>query len=405
MKFTLVACDGEAPRATNAGASPGGVGSDDAAVAGHGASAAGAGPSTGVGPRAGILETAHGRVLTPVFMPVGTQGTVKGVTPRDLREVGTQILLGNTYHLYLRPGEEVIATAGGLHAFMGWDGPILTDSGGYQIFSLAALRKVTDDGATFRSHIDGSEHFLSPERAIDIQNTLGSDIMMCLDECPPSEADPGTIGAAVRRTLAWAERCRVHAGRLPEGRGLFGIVQGGLDPELRRECAQALVSLGFEGYAIGGLGLGEGKAEMLKAVAATTAALPPDRPRYFMGLGTPLEIIETVGRGVDMVDCVVPTRLGRHGTILTRRGNLTLRNARYAKDFGPLEEGCGCYVCRTFSRAYVRHLIVSREILGLVLCTYHNLSFLHRLMAEARDAILSGRFQKWAAAFAEGFVG
>jgi len=363
--------------------------------------AGGGGPTA---PRAGILHTAHGEVPTPVFMPVGTQGSVKAMAPRELREVGARIILANTYHLHLRPGEDVVGEAGGLHAFMGWDGPILTDSGGYQVFSLARLRKVTDEGVAFRSHIDGSERFLSPERAVDIQQTLGSDVMMVLDECPPSEAPREEIARAVRRTTEWARRCRERAGRLEPGRGLFGIVQGGLHPDLRSQSAQALVDLGFHGYAIGGLGLGEGREEMLRAVEMTTERLPVEAPRYFMGLGTPAEIIEVIARGVDMFDCVLPTRLGRHGTVMTRRGNVTVRNAAHARDFGPLEEGCDCWACRNFSRAYVRHLIAAREILGLRICTHHNLHFLARLTAEARQAITAGRFRAWAEEVLAGFV-
>lgn len=361
-------------------------------------------------PRAGRLETAHGPVLTPVFMPVGTQGTVKAMTPRDLHEVGAQVILGNTYHLHLRPGEETIRLAGGLHRFMGWDGPILTDSGGYQVFSLARLRKVTDEGAAFRSHIDGSEKFLSPELAVEIELALGSDVMMVLDECPPSRADRPAIEAAVARTVAWARRCRDRADRAIEdgdllpGHGLFGIVQGGLFGDLRQSCAEALVELGFDGYAIGGLGLGETGPQMMEAVSRTTEAVPADRPRYFMGLGTPAEIIGVVARGVDMFDCVLPTRLGRHGTVMTRHGNVAVRNARYARDFGPLEEGCGCYACRNFSRAYVRHLISAGEILGLALCTHHNLHFLLRLSAEMREAIVTGRFDEWSRAILAGLA-
>jgi len=358
--------------------------------------------------RAGVLTTAHGRVRTPVFMPVGTQGSVKGLAPRELLEVGTQIILANTYHLHLRPGEETVGLAGGLHVFMDWSGPILTDSGGYQVFSLARLRKVTNEGVHFRSHIDGSERFLSPEKAIDIQLVLGADVMMVLDECPPSDADRAAIGEAVRRTLNWAGRCRARVdlaegeGALRSGHGLFGIVQGGVFPDLRRECASALVELGFDGYAIGGLGLGESREEMLTAVEVTTACLPADRPRYFMGLGTPREILAAVARGVDMFDSVLPTRLGRHGTVMTRRGNVVVRNARYARDFGPLEEGCDCYACRHFTRAYVRHLVAAGEILGLLLCAHHNLRFLHRLTAEARQVIVEGRFREWSAELISG---
>jgi len=354
--------------------------------------------------RAGRLETAHGSVATPVFMPVGTQGAVKAMTPRDLREVGAQIILANSYHLHLRPGEETVRLAGGLHRFMGWYGPILTDSGGYQVLSLARLRKVTDDGVSFRSHVDGSERFLSPELVVEIQLALGSDVMMTLDECPPSQAERPVLAAAVERTVAWARRCRARAdraweeGELRPGHGLFAIVQGGLDTALRRRCAEELVDMGFDGYAIGGLSLGEPVPAMLDTVWATTRLLPADRPRYFMGLGTPAEIIGVVARGVDMFDCVLPTRLGRHGTVMTRRGNVVVRNARYAKDQGPLEEGCTCYACRNFSRAYVRHLIAAGEITGLILCTYHNLHFLLRFTAEMRQAILAGRFGEWSAA-------
>ncbi len=367
--------------------------------------AGGGGP---VKPRAAVLDTAHGPVKTPVFMPVGTQGTVKAMTPRALREVGSQIVLGNTYHLHLRPGEETVRLAGGLHSFMGWAGPILTDSGGYQIFSLTRLRKLTDEGVSFRSHIDGAEMSLSPEGSVEIQLALGSDVMMALDECPPSEADRPSIERAVGRTLAWACRCRdrveraAESGELQPGRGLFGIVQGGVWADLRRRCAESLVAMDFDGYGLGGLGLGEPRDEMMEAVEACTAALPVDRPRYFMGLGTPAEIIDVVARGVDMFDCVLPTRLGRHGAAMTRHGNVVIRNARYARDFGPLEEGCDCYTCTHFTRAYVRHLIAAGEILGLILCTHHNLRFLHRLMEEMRDAILAGRFEEWSAGFLAG---
>jgi len=363
--------------------------------------AGGEGPTSA---RAGVLHTAHGEVETPVFMPVGTQGSVKGVAPRELREVGARMILANTYHLHLRPGEDIIREAGGLHAFMGWDGPILTDSGGYQVFSLSRLRKITDEGVAFRSHIDGSERFLSPEKAVDIQQALGSDVMMVLDECPPSEAPGEELVRAVRRTTEWAARCRERAGTLEPGRGLFGIVQGGLDPDLRFRSARALVELGFEGYAIGGLGLGEGREEMLRAVEVTTEHLPTGAPRYFMGLGTPAEIVEVIARGVDMFDCVLPTRLGRHGTVMTRRGNVAVRNAAYARDFRPLADGCDCWACRNFSRAYVRHLISAREILGLRLCTHHNLHFLARLTARARQAVVEGRFEAWSAEFLEGFA-
>lgn len=356
-----------------------------------------------VGPRAGVLHTAHGPVRTPVFMPVGTQGTVKGVSPRELEEVGTQILLGNTYHLHLRPGEDIVREAGGLHRFMSWDRPILTDSGGYQVFSLARLRKISDDGVTFRSHIDGSERFLSPEKSVEIQLALGSDIIMVLDDVPAPDASADVLRRSVDRTAVWAERCRVRAGTLPEGYGLFGIVQGGADADLRRRSAESLVAIGFEGYAIGGLALGEAREAMLSAVEAVTAVLPVEQPRYFMGLGTATEIIEVIRRGVDMFDCVVPTRLGRHGTVMTRRGHVVVRNARYARDWGPLEDGCDCYACRNFSRAYVRHLIAAGEILGLRLCTHHNLRFLLRLTAEAREAILGGSFSDWSADFLAGF--
>ena len=348
--------------------------------------------------RAGTFRTPHGTVRTPVFMPVGTQATVKAVSPRDLHDLGASVVLANTYHLYLRPGDERIARLGGLHAFMAWDGPILTDSGGFQVFSLAARRKVDDDGVTFRSHIDGSEHRFTPEKAIAIQENLGADIIVCFDECAPPD-DYAYNTAALARTHAWAERCRAAKSRPDQA--LFGIVQGGVFPDLREQSARFLTSLGFDGYAIGGLSVGETKAEMHAVLELLDPLLPPDRPRYLMGVGTPQDLVEGVARGVDMFDCVLPTRMARNGSVLTGRpapdepgrpGRLNLRNARFADDPGPLVEGCTCYTCTHFSRAYLHHLVKANEILGHHLLTLHNLHLMLTVAREMREAILEGRF-------------
>ncbi|MGQ9512930.1 tRNA guanosine(34) transglycosylase Tgt [Thermodesulfitimonas sp.] len=339
--------------------------------------------------RLGRLYTPHGVVDTPVFIPVGTQGTVKAMTPEELRALGAQMVLGNTYHLYLRPGTEIIREAGGLHRFMHWDGPILTDSGGYQVFSLAPLRRLTAEGVIFRSHLDGLEHLFTPEKVVALQEALGSDIAMVLDECPPYPASRAEVTAAVARTTAWAARSLAAQ---TAAQALFGIVQGGIYQDLREQSARELVALDFPGYAIGGLSVGEPKELMYQVLDWTVPLLPPEKPRYLMGVGHPDDIIEAVARGVDMFDCVLPTRLGRHGGALTPFGRLNIRNACYARDFGPLVPGCDCYACQNYSRAYLHHLVRAGEILGLRLLTTHNLYFLLKLTAEIRAAVACGEF-------------
>ncbi len=346
--------------------------------------------------RAGLLRTPHGEIPTPAFMPVGTQATVKAMSPRDLHDVGASIILGNTYHLYLRPGDERIARLGGLHAFMGWDGPILTDSGGYQVFSLAQRRTIDADGVTFRSHIDGSEHRFTPEKVIAIQENLGADLIVCLDECAPSDDRDYNV-RALARTHAWAERCKAAKGRADQA--LFGVVQGGVFPDLREQSARFLTDVGFDGYAIGGLSVGETKEQMLASLETVTPILPADQPRYLMGVGTPEDLVECVARGIDMFDCVLPTRTARNGSALTRTGRTNMRNARFADDAEPIEPGCTCYTCTHFSRAYVRHLTTANEILGHHLLTLHNLHLLLTIAREMRDAILEGRFQAYREAF------
>ena len=346
--------------------------------------------------RAGVLRTAHGAIRTPAFMPVGTKGTVKTLHPAEVRELGAEVVLGNAYHLHFRPGEDVIAELGGLHAFTGWDGPILTDSGGFQVFSLRdTLLRLDDEGVTFRSVYDGSEERLTPERVAAIQRTLGSDIAMCLDICPPADASLRVHEDAVRRTQLWAER-QVDAPRAP-GQLRFGIAQGGTDPELRARSIEGIVSLPFDGFALGGLAVGETREAMLETVGWAAPALPAERPRYFMGLGDAEGILEVIGRGIDMFDCVLPTRTARTGSALTARGRLNLRNARFARDPRPLEEGCACAACSGFSRAFVRHLVNQQELLGLRLLTLHNLWFTLRLTAGARDAIVQGTFAQYRA--------
>jgi queuine tRNA-ribosyltransferase len=340
--------------------------------------------------RVGRLTTPHGPVDTPAFMPVGTQATVKGLTPGHLRETGTRMLLANTYHLALRPGDDVVAALGGLHAFMDWDGPILTDSGGFQVFSLAARATISDAGVAFRSHLDGRLLELTPERAVAIQEALGGDVAMCLDHCPALPASRAAIADAVRRTVAWAKRCR-EAHRRPD-QSLFGIVQGGSDPELRGPCAEALRELDFDGYAVGGVSVGESRDQVRAALAVTTHLLPEDRPRYLMGVGRPQDILDAVATGIDLFDCVLPTRNGRNATCLTARGPVKLRNAAHRLDPRPIEEGCDCLACRRFSRAYLRHLFLAREMLGPILASIHNVAYLHRLMARVREAITAGRF-------------
>ena len=336
--------------------------------------------------RAGVLHTPHGDVPTPVFMPVGTQATVKTMSPRDLREVGASLILANTYHLYLRPGAETVAKLGGLHRFMSWDGPILTDSGGFQIFSLQGLRQVDEDGVTFRSHLDGSLHRFTPELVIAVQEQLGADIIMALDECP-NPHDYAYNVAALERTHRWAERC-LRAHTRPD-QALFGIVQGGVFPDLRAQSAAFLTSLDFPGYGIGGLSVGETKAEMHAVLDLLDTLLPPEKPRYLMGVGTPEDLLACVVRGVDMFDSVLPTRLARHRAALTRTGRINLRNARYAEDPGPLEPGCTCYTCQTFSLAYLHYLVKADEILGLHLLTIHNLHLMLTVAREIREAILN----------------
>jgi queuine tRNA-ribosyltransferase len=343
--------------------------------------------------RVGLLETGHGPVDTPVFMPVGTQATVKGIMPDHLEEVGARIVLGNTYHLALRPGDELIAELGGLHRFMGWRGPILTDSGGFQVYSLALSRKVDDQAAVFQSHIDGSMFELSPERAVAIQQNLGSDIAMCLDECPPHGTGVEQLREAVRRTIHWAERCRDCHTRPTQA--LFAIVQGGTDVALRQECAIALVALDFPGYALGGFSVGETAAQMVAALRPSIEALPQNRPRYLMGVGRPEDILAAVNAGIDMFDCVLPTRNGRNALAFTMDGPLHMRNARFKRDQEPIESNCSCYACRHFSRGYVHHLFIAGEMLGPGLLSLHNVAFYCRLMVQVRQAIREKRFAEY----------
>jgi queuine tRNA-ribosyltransferase len=349
--------------------------------------------------RLGLIKTAHGEIRTPAFMPVGTQGAVKGLLPEQIRTLGADIILGNTYHLYLRPGHELIASLGGLHTFMNWPGPILTDSGGFQIYSLAALAKISDEGASFQSHIDGSRHFLTPEKAVEIQEALGSDIMMCLDECSAYPSDREKTQKALERTSLWAKRCLKN--RKKTDRALFGIVQGGFYPDLRRRSVEEITDIGFDGYAIGGVSVGEPKELMLETLAATASLLPKERPRYLMGVGTPEDIVEGVYRGIDMFDCVMPTRSARNGLLFTNEGKVVIRNARYREDRSPIDSACDCYTCRNYSRAYLRHLYVAGEILAMTLNTIHNLRHYMRLMESIRDSIEKGGFLEFRRAFLE----
>lgn len=339
------------------------------------------------GARRGVIHTPHGDIETPVFMPVGTQATVKSMTPEELKlDVKAQIILSNTYHLYLRPGSKLIREAGGLHKFMNWDRAILTDSGGFQVFSLGDLRKITEEGVEFKSHLDGSRHFLSPEKVMEIENDLGSDIMMVFDECVEYPADYEYTKQSMERTTRWARRCK-EAHRNTEKQGLFGIVQGGMYKDLREISAKNLVEMDFPGYAVGGLSVGEPKELMCDVLAFTTQFLPKDKPRYLMGVGTPDYLIEAVLRGIDMCDCVLPTRIARNGTALTSNGKVVVRNATYEKDWGKLDENCNCYTCQNYTRAYIRHLIKTNEILGVRLLSIHNLRFLTSLMEKIRSAI------------------
>jgi queuine tRNA-ribosyltransferase len=339
--------------------------------------------------RAGVFHTPHGDILTPIFAPVGTQATVKGVTPAQLGEIGAQLVLANTYHLYLRPGADLVAEMGGLHQFMQWPGPILTDSGGFQVFSLAEMRKIDDDGVTFKSHIDGSTHRLTPEKSIDIQEKLGADIIMTFDECA-LPYDRIYSQEAMQRTHAWAERC-LKAHTSPD-QALFGIIQGGAFSDLRQQSAKALTALEFPGYAIGGLSVGETKSEMNDMIEVVNAILPPGKPRYLMGVGAPEDLINGIQRGIDIFDCVLPTRLARHQAAMTRSGRLNLLNAAYMHDQHPIDERCDCYTCRNFSRAYLRHLIIAKEMLAATLVSIHNLNMLLDLARKARQAILQKRY-------------
>jgi queuine tRNA-ribosyltransferase len=352
--------------------------------------------------RLGRLTTAHGVVDTPVYMPVGTQGSVKAIDPRELREMGTQIILGNTYHLNIRPGLEIIRAAGGLHRFINWPAPILTDSGGFQVFSLAKIRKIKAHGVEFRSHLDGSPLFLGPKEAMEIQRALGSDIAMAFDECPPHDAPAKEQALAVERTIRWARECRAQP-RAPD-QMVFGIVQGGGNAALREGCARAIVGLDFDGYAIGGVSVGEPEPEMMKAVELTEPFLPADRARYAMGLGTPAQMVELIARGVDMFDCVLPTRVARNGTAFTRRGAFGLKGGSYKADFRPIEDGCGCFACRHFTRAYLRHLLNVDEILGLRMLSVHNSHLFLKVMAEVRAAMAAGTFAEFRREFVANYV-
>ncbi|MEX2629011.1 MAG: tRNA guanosine(34) transglycosylase Tgt [Tistlia sp.] len=352
--------------------------------------------------RRGRLVTAHGTVETPAFMPVGTVATVKGMLPEQVAATGAEILLGNTYHLMLRPGAERVARQGGLHRFMNWPRPILTDSGGFQVMSLAKLRKLDAEGVTFKSHIDGSPHRLNPERAVEIQELLDSDVAMVLDECTPFPASQEQAAASMRLSMRWAERCRA-AFRDRPGYGLFGIVQGGVHPSLRRESAAALAAIGFDGYAVGGLAVGEPPETMLAVLEETVPALPAERPRYLMGVGRPQDLVESVRRGIDMFDCVLPTRSGRTGRAYTGRGELNLKNARHRDDPRPLDAACGCAVCSGYGRAYLHHLFRAGEMLGPILLTLHNLTFYQVLMRDLRAAIEAGSLETVAAGFLEAY--
>ena len=338
------------------------------------------------GARRGIVHTPHGDIQTPVFMPVGTQATVKSMTPEELKEVGAQIILANTYHLFLRPGHELVKEAGGLHKFMHWDRPILTDSGGFQVFSLGALRTISEEGVEFRSHLDGSKQFLSPEKAMEVENALGADIIMAFDECCPYPSTYEYTKKSMERTTRWAKRCK-EAHNRKEEQGLFGIIQGGFYKDLRKQSAEDLIKLDFPGYAIGGISVGEPKEEFLDILQYTTPLMPENKPRYLMGVGTPDYLVEAAIAGIDMCDCVIPTRLARHGTAFTSKGKIVVRNAIYERDFNPLDDECDCYACRNYTRAYIRHLVKTNEILGIRLLSIHNIKFLTNLMDKVRIEI------------------
>ena len=352
--------------------------------------------------RRGRVNTPHGPIETPVFMPVGTAGTVKAMKPEEVRDMGAQIVLGNTYHLYLRPGHEVVKAAGGLHKFMNWERAILTDSGGFQVFSLGAMRKISEEGVEFRSHIDGSKHMLSPEKSMEIQNALGSDIMMAFDECAPYPADRNYVKNSLERTTRWLKRCKEYH-KNTEQQSLFGIMQGGMYKDLRKQSAEEIVELDLPGYAIGGLSVGEPKEIMYEVMDDCVDYLPADKPRYLMGVGSPDCLFEGVERGIDMFDCVLPTRIARHGMAMTSQGRVNIKNAKYERDFTPLDPNCDCYTCRNYSKAYLRHLFKSDEILSSMLMTTHNLHFLVNTMAGIRKAIEEDRFLEYKKEFYDSY--
>lgn len=356
------------------------------------------------GARLGKLHTPRGVINTPIFMPVGTAATVKAMTPEELKDMNAEIILSNTYHLYLRPGHDLIERAGGLHKFMNWDRPILTDSGGFQVFSLGDLRKITEEGVEFRSHIDGSKHFLSPEKATEIQNALGSDIMMAFDECAPYPADYDYVKKSLERTTRWAKRCK-DAHKNPDKQALFGIVQGGMYKDLREQSAKELLELDFPGYSVGGLSVGEPKELMNEVLDYTVPLLPKDKPRYLMGVGSPDALIDGVIRGIDMFDCVLPTRIARNGTCMTSQGKVVIKHAKYVDDFSPLDPECDCYTCRNYTKAYLRHLYKAGEILSSRLLTTHNLYFLINLMKDVREAIMDDRLLDFKEAFFKRYYG
>lgn len=352
--------------------------------------------------RAGIFHTPHGPIPTPVFAPVGTQATVKAVPPRDLHEIGATLVLANTYHLHLRPGDDLVRDMGGLHRFMNWSGPILTDSGGFQVFSLAEINKIDNDGVTFRSHLDGSKHRLTPERSMEIQENLGADIIMCFDQCPPP-TDRSVVEGAVERTSAWAARCR-KAHPYDGAQALFGIQQGGIFPDLRERSAAFLQRLDFPGYAIGGLAVGETKGQMYETLDACVPVLPDHKPRYLMGVGAPDDLAQAILRGVDIFDCVMPTRIARHGSVFTPTGTMNMRNLQHARDEQPIDAECPCYCCQNFSRAYLRHLVKANELLGHYLLSVHNITFLVRHVAAMRQAILEGDLQSYVRSFLQRYL-
>ncbi len=351
--------------------------------------------------RAGIVHTPHGSFETPVFMPVGTQGTVKALTPRDLTEAGANIILANAYHIYIRPGIDIIKPFGGLHKFMGWNGPILTDSGGYQVFSLSRMRKISEEGATFHSHFDGKEIFLSPENVMEIQEAIGSDIAMVFDECPPPTQDRKKIQSSLDLTIRWSARAKKH--HKMKGQALFGIVQGGVFEDLRRESLEKTVEIGFDGYALGGLCVGEEKQDTLKIFDSILPLMPEDKPRYLMGIGTPLDFVEAIERGADMFDCVNPTRYGRNGAAFTSKGMVVARNGKYQNDQRPIADDCDCYTCSNFSRAYLRHLLNAEEMLGPQLLSIHNVTFFVKFVKKIREKILEGKFAEFKKDFINNF--